>query len=50
MEMSEGMDEGDILKIRNIPIAPDETSETLFAKFADISGPTLIQTLRELET
>jgi methionyl-tRNA formyltransferase len=50
MEMSEGMDEGDILKIRNIPIASDETSETLFAKFADISGPTLIQTLRELET
>jgi methionyl-tRNA formyltransferase len=49
MEMSEGMDEGDILKIRIIPIAPDETSETLFAKFADISGPTLIQTLRELE-
>jgi methionyl-tRNA formyltransferase len=49
MEMSEGMDEGDILKIRNIPIASDETSETLFAKFADISGPTLIQTLRELE-
>ncbi len=49
MKMSEGMDEGDILKMRTIPIAIMETSETLFQKFADISGPTLIQTLRELE-
>jgi methionyl-tRNA formyltransferase len=37
MEMSEGMDEGDILKIRTISIDPTETSDTLFAKFADIS-------------
>ena len=37
MEMSEGMDEGDILKIRTIAIDPDETSESLFAKFALIS-------------
>lgn len=43
------MDEGDILKIRTIPIDPIETSLTLFAKFAELSGPTLIQTLRELE-
>jgi methionyl-tRNA formyltransferase len=49
MEMSEGMDEGDILKIRGIPISDDETSETLFEKFAEISWPTLLQTLRELE-
>jgi methionyl-tRNA formyltransferase len=50
MEMSEGMDEGDILKIRTIRVDPTETSETLFTKFAEISWPTLIQTLRELET
>jgi methionyl-tRNA formyltransferase len=49
MEMSEGMDEGDILKIRTISIDPTETSETLFTKFAQISWPTLIQTIRELE-
>lgn len=49
MKMSEGMDEGDILKIRNIRIEAKETSETLFEKFAAISGPTLIQTLLELE-
>jgi methionyl-tRNA formyltransferase len=37
MEMSEGMDEGDILKIRPIAIDPTETSGSLFAKFALIS-------------
>ncbi len=50
MEMSEGMDEGDILKIREIEIDNQETTESLFEKFMKISGPTLIQTLRELET
>lgn len=49
MKMSLGMDEGDILKIRTIPIAAHETSETLFEKFAEVSGPTLIATLHELE-
>lgn len=48
MKMSEGMDEGDILKIRTITIDSTDTAGTLFEKFAAISGPTLIQTLREL--
>ncbi len=43
------MDEGDILKIRKISIDRKETSETLFEKFSEISGPTLIDTLKELE-
>ena len=49
MQMSEGMDEGDILKIRTIAIDPTETSASLFEKFATLSGTTLIQTLLELE-
>ena len=49
MEMSEGMDEGDILKIREIPIDKNEMSGTLFEKFAEISGITLLDTLKELE-
>lgn len=49
MRMSEGMDEGGILKIRHIKIGDDETSGTLFDKFAEVSGPTLIQALLELE-
>ncbi len=47
--MSEGMDEGDILKIREIPIDTRETSGTLFDKFSVISGRALIDTLHELE-
>ena len=49
MEMSEGMDEGDILSIHTISIALDETSETLFQKFAEISGTTLVETILELD-
>ena len=49
MKMSEWMDEGDILKIRNIHIDSDETTDTLFEKFSVESGPTLIQTLREYQ-
>ncbi len=49
MEMSIGMDEGNILKICTIPINPTETAATLFTRFAEVSPPTLIQTLRELE-
>lgn len=47
--MSEGMDEGDILKIRTIAIDLDETSTTLFEKFSIISWRALIDTLHELE-
>ncbi len=49
MQMSEGMDEWDLLFIEKIPIAPDETSSTLFAKFANISGKTLTHTLFAFE-
>ena len=49
MKMSLGMDEGDILKIRTIPIIPRETSGTLFEKFAQVSPWALIDTLLELE-
>jgi methionyl-tRNA formyltransferase len=49
MQMSEGMDEGDMLKIRTIAIEDDETSGTLFEKFAQISWKALIDTLLELE-
>jgi len=49
MQMSEGMDEGDILKIRTIGIENDETARTLFEKFAQLSWKSLIDTLLELE-
>lgn len=49
MLMSEGMDEGDILAIKKIPIDPKETSGTLFEKFAEQSGNFLIETLRSFD-
>ena len=50
MEMSEWMDEGDILSITPIAIDSDETSGTLFEKFAGVSGKALIDTLRLYES
>lgn len=41
MAMSEGMDEGDVLGILPIEIAPSDTAETLFLKFSSLSGPFL---------
>jgi len=49
MVMSEGMDEGDMLAFQKIIISPTETSETLFQKFASISGQTLISTIINYE-
>ena len=49
MKMSEGMDEGDIIDILEIPIDPFETTETLFAKFSIASGPFLAETLKKLD-
>ncbi len=49
MVMSEGMDEGDMLAFQKINISPTETSETLFQKFASVSGQTLISTIINYE-
>jgi methionyl-tRNA formyltransferase len=45
MQMTAGMDEWAILSSQNIAIDPQETSETLFKKFEQISGQFLIETL-----
>lgn len=46
MAMSEGMDEGDALAVLPIAIDRRDTSATLFAKFSEVSGKFLIETLR----
>lgn len=43
--MSEGMDEGDMLTIREIAIQPKETTATLFEAFEKVSGTTLVETI-----
>lgn len=49
MMMDEGLDTGDILLQKVIPIAPDETGGSLFDKLSEAGGPLLIETLRRLE-
>ena len=43
--MSEGMDEGDIILTQEIPIADNETADTLFRKFSEISPRVLLSAL-----
>ncbi|MDH4321001.1 MAG: methionyl-tRNA formyltransferase [Desulfobulbaceae bacterium] len=48
MQMDEGLDTGDILLPGAIPIAADDTSETLAAKLADLGGKLIIKALARL--
>lgn len=45
MQMDEGMDTGDILLTRKIPIGPDDTAATLMTKLADLGGRALTAAL-----
>ena len=48
MVMNDKMDEGDILKIKKLPIDDLETSESLFSKMAPFAAEFLIETLPEI--
>ena len=48
MYMSAGMDEGDILKIKEVDIEPDDTTLDIFGKFSDIGPSLMIETLQEI--
>ncbi len=49
MRIDAGLDTGDILMQREIPVALEDTSETLGPKLASIGAELLIETLRGLE-
>jgi len=49
MRLDAGLDTGDMLLKRAIPILPDDTAETLAPKLSDTGGPLLVETLRGLE-
>lgn len=49
MQMNEGIDTGDILLKRVIPIGIDDTAESMFEKLAELGGKTLIEALTMLE-
>ncbi len=49
MKIDAGLDTGDILLQREIPIAPDDTAETLAPKLAAVGADLTVTTLRELQ-
>lgn len=49
MNMSEGMDEGDILKIIPMSITSEDTSGTLFDRMAQVGGESIVDVLDELQ-
>jgi methionyl-tRNA formyltransferase len=48
MQMSAGMDSGDILKQIDCPIAQEDTSETLFSRLSALAPNVLLDTLKEI--
>ncbi|MFZ0481206.1 MAG: methionyl-tRNA formyltransferase [Terriglobales bacterium] len=50
MRIDAGLDTGDTLMQRELPILPDDTAETLAPKLASIGAELMIETLGELET
>jgi len=50
MRIDEGLDTGDILLQREMPIAPDDNAEALAPKLAAIGADLIVETLRGLQT
>jgi methionyl-tRNA formyltransferase len=49
MRIDAGLDTGDIIQQREVPILREDTSETLAPKLAAIGAPLMVETLRALE-
>ena len=50
MRIDAGLDTGDILLQQEMPIAPDDTAETLAPRLADMGADLMVETLRGLQT
>ncbi len=49
MRLDEGLDTGDMLQRREVPIGPAETAEDLYPKLSQIGAEVMIQTLQGIE-
>jgi methionyl-tRNA formyltransferase len=49
MRMDEGMDTGDVLSQREIPMEDEETAETLHDKLASLGAPLLLETVSRMK-
>ncbi|MFY9562161.1 MAG: methionyl-tRNA formyltransferase [Terriglobales bacterium] len=50
MKINAGLDTGDILLQREVPIAPEDTAETLAPKLASVGADLMVETLRGLKS
>jgi methionyl-tRNA formyltransferase len=49
MRLDAGLDTGDVLLARGVPVGPDATSSELFVQLADVGAELILETLRGLE-
>ena len=49
MRIDDGLDTGDILLQREMPIAPEDTAVTLAPRLAEMGAPLMVETLRGIE-
>jgi len=49
MQMDEGLDTGDILKVVTVPVERKETSDSLFEKLSTLGGPAVLAVLDDAE-
>ena len=48
MQMGEGLDDGDMISVCEVPLEKDETSDSLFDKLAEAGAKLLVNTLEEI--
>lgn len=49
MRLDEGMDTGDMLLRREVPVGPTDTAEDIFPRLAEIGAPLMVETLAGLD-
>jgi methionyl-tRNA formyltransferase len=49
MRIDEGLDTGDMLLQRELPVAPDQTAEDIFPRLAEMGAPLMVETLEGLQ-
>lgn len=49
MQMDEGMDTGDILLVKKVPIGPDDTAEELFETLSHVGAEAMLETIEAVE-
>jgi methionyl-tRNA formyltransferase len=50
MQMDSGLDTGDLLLQKSIPILPEDTAASLHDRLADLGAELLVETLRQMES